>query len=293
MSHDNTYLAALEEILMKGKRKGDRTGTGTLSRFGMQMRFDLSEGFPLLTTKRMPFRTILWELLWFLRGETNNNWLNERGVTIWDEWSLPDGELGPIYGRQWRSWPYYDIREEFVEQYDILGRETSYYIDHAVYKEVDQLQQVVDTLITNPNDRRMIVSAWNVADIPKMQLPPCHLLFQFYVWRNKLSCQLYQRSADMFLGVPFNLASYSALIHLIAHLTGMEVGEFIWVGGDCHIYNNHMNQVQEQLTRTPYESPTLRINGFAPNILDGEWEPDHFTLEGYQHHPGISAPVAV
>lgn len=274
--HDEAYLKALEEILMKGKLKGDRTGTGTRSRFGMQMRFDLSRGFPLLTTKRVHFKSVIWELLWFLRGETNANWLRERGVTIWDEWADENGDLGPIYGHQWRSWaipptPPHTGKREWV----------------------DQLATVVNTLKTNPDDRRMIVSAWNVGELEDMALPPCHLLFQFWSWRNTLSCQLYQRSCDMFLGVPFNIASYSALIHLLCHVVDMEPGEFIWTGGDCHIYSNHMEQVEEQLSRAPYVSPSLRIAPDAPKDIDGDWHLDHFILEDYKCHPSIKAPVAV
>jgi thymidylate synthase len=262
--HDETYLGALEEILIKGKLKGDRTGTGTKSRFGMQMRFDLRDGFPLLTTKKVHFKSVIWELLWFLRGETNANWLRERGVTIWDEWARPDGSLGPVYGKQWRDWD-----------------------------GTDQMANVVHQLRNNPDDRRIIVSAWNVSEIPSMELPPCHLLFQFWVWRNQLSCQLYQRSCDFFLGVPFNVASYSALVHLLAHVCGLEVGEFIWVGGDCHIYNNRMEQVEEQLQRAPYTAPTLTIDPTAPTSIDGDWDLEHFRLEGYKCHPAIKAPVAV
>ena len=266
MIHDHEYLATLEEILISGKHKGDRTGTGTKSRFGMQMRFDLSRGFPLLTTKKVHFKSIIWELLWFIRGDTNANWLRERGVTIWDEWADSDGCLGPIYGAQWRDWN-----------------------DEGI----DQLKGVVETIKTNPNDRRMIVSAWNPGELEDMALPPCHLLFQFWVWRGQLSCQLYQRSCDMFLGVPFNIASYSALVHMICHICDLTPGEFIWTGGDCHIYNNHMEQVEEQFSRVPYTAPTLTIAPDAPKDIDGDWHLDHFLLEGYEHHPAIKAPVAV
>lgn len=273
-THDDTYLAALQEILTKGKIKGDRTGTGTKSRFGMQMRFDLNEGFPLLTTKKVHFKSIIWELLWFVAGETNANWLRERGVSIWDEWADENGDLGPIYGSQWRSWPVDTGKQGYREW-------------------VDQLATVVNRLKTNPDCRRMIVSAWNVGELDNMALPPCHMMFQFWVWRNKLSCQLYQRSCDMFLGVPFNIASYSALIHMIAHICEMEVGEFIWTGGDCHIYTNHMDQVHEQLSRAPFAAPTLTIAPNAPTELDGEWDLSHFVLENYESHPSIKAPVAV
>lgn len=274
--HDETYLKSLEHVLMNGRRKGDRTGTGTISTFGYQMRFDLDKGFPLLTTKKIHWKSVIWELLWFVRGgemnkvtlerTMNANWLRERGVTIWDEWARPDGSLGPVYGAQWRDWN-----------------------DEGT----DQLSQVVYQLKNNPDDRRMIVSAWNPSKIPSMELPPCHCMFQFYVDRGRLSCQMYQRSCDMFLGVPFNIASYSALIHMLCHICELEPGEFIWVGGDCHIYLNHMEQVHEQLSRVPYASPELFIRYDAPTKLDGEWHLDHFELQNYESHPGIKAPVAV
>lgn len=270
MNHDDTYLAALEYILAKGKRKGDRTGTGTRSVFGMDMRFDLSKGFPLITTKKVHFKSIVYELLWFLRGDTNIQYLNDHGVTIWNEWADENGELGPVYGCQWRDWATDD---ENVR--------------------VDQIRNVVRDIKENPNSRRLIVSAWNPGELDQMALPPCHAFFQFYVWRNKLSCKLTQRSADFFLGVPFNIASYSLLIHMICHLTGLEPGELVWSGGDCHIYDNHRDQVEEQFTRVPYASPTLTIASDAPDDIDGGWKFDHFILENYEHHPSIKAPIAV
>lgn len=293
MYHDIAYLDALTEILDKGKIKGDRTGTGTISRFGMQMRFDLSEGFPLLTTKKVHFKSIIWELLWLIRGETNVKWLKNKGVNIWNDWADENGELGPVYGAQWRRWAVTEIDCTMGRVYDSNG-DSHNVIDYDVSEdEIDQLAQVVETLKTNPNDRRMIVSAWNVADVPKMALPPCHLLFQFWVWEGQLSCQMYQRSCDMFLGVPFNIASYSALIHLLCHVTGLKPGEFIWTGGDCHVYNNHIAQVNEQLSRVAYEPPTLTIAPDAPKGIDGEWHLDHFQLENYNCHPAIKAPISV
>jgi len=291
--HDHTYLDALQHIKDNGVQKGDRTGTGTKSIFGMQMRFDLAEGFPLLTTKKLHFKSIIWELLFFLGGHTNNKWLNERGVTIWDEWAPEDGELGPIYGAQWRRWWNPSIEWVYETEHDDWGNEWQVERPDVGATNIDQLQNVVDTLRMNPNDRRMIVSAWNPAQIDKMALPPCHLLFQFWVHDNKLSCQLYQRSCDFFLGVPFNIASYAALVHIMCRLAAMEPGEFIWTGGDSHIYNNHFEQVDKQLARCPKDSPTLTIAPNAPYGLDGPWDLDHFILEGYDPHPGIKAPVAV
>lgn len=292
--HDKTYHNALVEVLEKGVQKGDRTGTGTISRFGMQLRFNLGDGFPLITTKHVPLRLIIEELTWFLRGETNCNSLKDKNVHIWDDWADEDGELGPIYGSQWRSWSNPKIK--WVEEpYDYV-EEGGYESEEVAVLDknpIDQIAQVIDTLKTNPDCRRMIVSAWNVADIDKMKLPPCHLLFQFYVADNKLSCQLYQRSCDFFLGVPFNIASYAALIHMLAHICDLDVGEFIWTGGDCHIYSTHLEQVKEQLSRTPYDAPTLRIAADAPKDIDSGWTFDHFILEDYQHHPRIAAPVAV
>ena len=261
------YEDFVRHVFTHGAAKSDRTGTGTRSVFGYQMRFDLGEGFPLVTTKRVHFKSIALELLWFLRGDSNVRWLRERGVTIWDEWARPDGELGPVYGVQWRSWPTPDGRH------------------------VDQIAEVVKALQTNPDSRRIIVSAWNVADLPKMALLPCHAFFQFYVAGGRLSCQLYQRSADIFLGVPFNIASYALLTHMLAQQCDLEVGDFIWTGGDCHIYDNHVEQVRTQLARTPFPYPTLGINR-RPASIDG-YEYDDFIVLDYQHHPAISAPVAV
>ena len=261
------YEDLLRETLANGIAKADRTGTGTRSVFGRQLRFDLAEGFPLVTTKRVHFSSIAYELLWFLRGDGNVGWLHEHGVTIWDEWADANGDLGPVYGVQWRSWP-------------TRSGET-----------IDQIAQVIETLRTDPDSRRMLVSAWNVAELPKMALAPCHALFQFYVADGKLSCQLYQRSADLFLGVPFNIASYALLTQLIAMQVGLELGDFVWTGGDCHIYDNHVDQVTEQLTRSPYPPPTLRIQTQRDSLFDYKFE--DLVLENYQHHPAIRAAVAV
>ena len=261
------YHDLMRHVLELGTHKSDRTGTGTLSVFGHQMRFNLREGFPVVTTKKLHLKSIIYELLWFLQGSTNNNWLKERGVTIWDEWAKEDGELGPIYGYQWRSWPAPNG------------------------EHIDQISQLMDQIKTNPDSRRLIVSAWNVADIPRMALPPCHAFFQFYVADGRLSCQLYQRSADIFLGVPFNIASYALLTHMIAQQTGLEVGDFVWTGGDCHLYTNHLEQVQLQLSREPLALPTLSIKRKPESIFAYEYE--DFELIGYQHHPPIKAPVAV
>lgn len=260
------YEDLLRLVLATGSPKADRTGTGTRSVFGHQMRFDLSAGFPLVTTKRVHLRSIVYELLWFLRGESNVAWLREHGVTIWDEWADADGELGPVYGVQWRSWPTPDGGH------------------------VDQITQLVENLRRDPDSRRHIVSAWNVADIPSMALAPCHAFFQFHVADGRLSCQLYQRSADLFLGVPFNIASYALLTHMVAQQAGLEVGDFVWTGGDCHIYDNHVEQVREQLTREPFAPPTLVLRQ-ADSILDYTFE--DVEVVGYQHHPAIKAPVAV
>jgi len=264
---DTPYEDLLRDTLEHGVHKSDRTGTGTTSVFGRQIRYDLSQGFPLITTKRVHFKSIAYELLWFLRGESNVGWLRENGVSIWDEWADADGELGPVYGVQWRSWPT------------------------PSGEVIDQVSEVIDQIRVNPDSRRLIVSAWNPADIPTMALAPCHALFQFYVADGKLSCQLYQRSADMFLGVPFNIASYALLTHMVAAQTGLEVGDFVWTGGDCHIYDNHLEQVTEQLTREPYPLPQLVINRARDSIFDYEF--DDFTLENYVHHPAIRGAVAV
>lgn len=261
------YEQLLADVLAHGEVKGDRTGTGTRSVFGRQLRYDLSQGFPLITTKRVHFKSIALELLWFLRGESNVRWLQQQGVTIWDEWADAEGDLGPVYGVQWRSWPTPDGGS------------------------IDQIAQVVESIRTDPDSRRHIVSAWNPADIPDMALAPCHAFFQFHVADGRLSCQLYQRSADMFLGVPFNIASYALLTHMVAQQTGLEVGDFVWTGGDCHIYDNHVEQVERQLAREPFPLPTLRIRRTPDSILD--YELDDFEVVDYQHHPGIKAPVAV
>ncbi|WP_308799891.1 thymidylate synthase [Agromyces silvae] len=262
-----TYEGLLRDTLANGTHKSDRTGTGTTSVFGRQLRFDLSQGFPLITTKRVHFKSIAYELLWFLRGESNVGWLREHGVTIWDEWADASGELGPVYGVQWRSWP-------------TPGGE-----------HIDQISQVIEDIRRTPDSRRLIVSAWNPADIPDMALAPCHALFQFYVADGKLSCQLYQRSADLFLGVPFNIASYALLTLMIAQQAGLEPGDFVWTGGDCHIYDNHREQVAEQLTREPYPFPTLQFRRKPDSIFDYEYE--DFEVVGYEHHPAIRAAVAV
>jgi thymidylate synthase len=261
------YQDLMRLVRERGTRKADRTGTGTLSVFGHQMRFDLAEGFPLVTTKKVHTKSVILELLWFLRGETNVRWLQERGVTIWDEWADAAGELGPVYGKQWRSWPTPDGGH------------------------VDQIATVVEQLRRNPDSRRIIVSAWNVGELDRMALMPCHAFFQFYVAEGRLSCQLYQRSADVFLGVPFNIASYALLTHMLAQQCDLGVGEFIWTGGDCHLYLNHLEQADLQLSREPYPLPTLAIRRRPPTIFD--YEPGDFEIQGYQHHPAIKAPVAV
>ena len=257
----------MRHVLDHGAKKSDRTGTGTLSVFGHQMRFDLSAGFPLVTTKKLHLKSIVYELLWFLSGNTNNQWLKERGVSIWDEWAAPDGDLGPVYGYQWRSWPAPNGQH------------------------IDQIQEIIQTIKTNPDSRRIIVSAWNVADIPKMALAPCHAFFQFYVASGKLSCQLYQRSADIFLGVPFNIASYALLTHMVAEQCNLDVGDFSWTGGDCHLYSNHLEQVELQLSRMPYPLPQLKIHRKPDSIFDYQFE--DFEIVGYESHPHIKAPVAV
>jgi thymidylate synthase len=262
-----TYLDLLEHVLTHGVKKDDRTGTGTLSCFGYQMRFDLRAGFPLLTTKKLHTRSIFAELLWFIQGATNVNWLREQGVTIWDEWADPDGELGPIYGYQWRSWPSPDGGH------------------------IDQLARVIESITTNPDSRRHIVTAWNVGDLDAMALPPCHALFQFYVAEGRLSCQLYQRSADIFLGVPFNIASYALLTLMVAQVTGLQPGDFVHTLGDAHLYLNHLDQAREQLTREPRPLPTMTLNPQRRSI--DEFKMGDFTLEGYTPHPSIKAPIAV
>ena len=268
------YEDFMRHVFEHGVAKTDRTGTGTRSVFGHQLRFDLREAFPLVTTKKVHFKSIALELLWFLRGDSNTRWLQERGVTIWDEWASPAGELGPVYGVQWRSWPKPDGGH------------------------IDQIAEVVQQLKTNPDSRRIIVSAWNVADLPRMALAPCHAFFQFYVApasaaaeRARLSCQLYQRSADVFLGVPFNIASYALLTHMLAQQCDLDVGDFIWTGGDCHIYNNHVEQVRTQLGRSPFPYPLLRLKRRPSSIFDYEY--DDFELLEYESHPAIKAPVAV
>ncbi len=272
------YEDFLRHVFEHGVAKGDRTGVGTRSVFGHQMRFDLNEGFPLVTTKKVFLKAVIVELLWFLRGDRNVKWLQDNGCTIWDEWARPDGDLGPVYGVQWRSWP--------TPRAD------------GTTGHIDQIAQVVQQLKANPDSRRIIVSAWNVAELDQMALMPCHALFQFYVapataagGRGKLSCQLYQRSADLFLGVPFNIASYALLTHMLAQQCDLDVGDFIWTGGDCHVYDNHVEQVRTQLARTPFAYPTLHLKRRPPSILDYVY--DDFEVQGYQHHPAIKAPVAV
>lgn len=263
---DTQYEDLLRLVLETGTAKADRTGTGTRSVFGHQLRYDLSAGFPLITTKKVHLKSIVYELLWFLRGDSNVRWLQEHGVSIWDEWADAEGELGPVYGVQWRSWPAPDGRH------------------------IDQIAQVLHTLRTDPDSRRMLVSAWNVAELDRMALAPCHALFQFYVAEGRLSCQLYQRSADLFLGVPFNIASYALLTVMVAQQAGLAPGDFIWTGGDCHIYDNHHEQVTEQLTRTPYSFPVLELQP-AASLFDYRYE--DVRVHDYRHHPGIKAPVAV
>ncbi|KAA8887818.1 thymidylate synthase [Nocardia colli] len=263
---DTQYEDLLRLVLESGTKKADRTGTGTRSIFGHQLRYDLSAGFPLITTKKVHLKSIVYELLWFLRGDSNVRWLQEHGVSIWDEWAGVGGELGPVYGVQWRSWPTPDGMH------------------------IDQISEVLHTLRTNPDSRRMLVSAWNVSELDKMALAPCHAFFQFYVADGKLSCQLYQRSADLFLGVPFNIASYALLTQMVAQQTELELGDFIWTGGDCHIYDNHLDQVTEQLTRDPLPFPTLNLRP-ATSLFDYVYE--DVEVVDYQHHPAIKAPVAV
>jgi thymidylate synthase len=260
------YENFMRFVYEHGTDKSDRTGTGVRSVFGHQLRFDLSQGLPLVTTKKLHIRSIIYELLWFLEGTSNIEYLQRHGVTIWDEWADASGDLGPVYGVQWRSWPSPD-------------------------GPIDQIAQVIERIRSDPDSRRLIVSAWNVSDIPKMKLPPCHLLFQFNVTAGRLSCQLYQRSCDIFLGVPFNIASYSLLTHMVAQQCDLEPGDFVWTGGDCHIYHTHMDQVREQLSRTPYPYPQLRFARHPASMSDYQFE--DFQIVGYQAHPSIAAPVAV
>ncbi len=267
MTTPHPYEDFMRHVFEHGVEKSDRTGTGTRSVFGYQMRFDLAQGFPLVTTKKLHLRSIIHELLWFLQGSGNVRYLRENGVTIWDEWAGADGELGPVYGVQWRSWPTPDGGH------------------------IDQIAQLIDRIRADPDSRRLIVSAWNVSDLPRMRLPPCHLLFQFYVAQRRLSCQLYQRSCDVFLGVPFNIASYALLTHMVAQQCDLEVGDFVWTGGDCHIYRNHVDQVREQLSREPFPPPQLRIKRRPASIFEYRYE--DFEIAGYQAHPGIKAEVAV
>ncbi|MBS7816647.1 thymidylate synthase [Wohlfahrtiimonas chitiniclastica] len=262
-----TYLDLLAKVKNEGAFKEDRTGTGTYSIFGHQMRFDLQQGFPLLTTKKLHLKSIIHELLWFLKGDTNIQYLTDNGVRIWNEWADENGDLGPVYGHQWRSWPTQDGQT------------------------IDQITEVVNQIKTNPDSRRLIVSAWNVGEVPNMALPPCHLLFQFYVANGKLSCQLYQRSADLFLGVPFNIASYAILTHMMAQVCDLDVGDFVWTGGDCHLYANHIEQAELQLTREPLPLPQLKINPLKKDIFSFEFE--DFELVNYESHPHIKAAVAV
>ncbi len=263
----DAYLQMMRHVFEHGVEKSDRTGTGTRSVFGHQMRFDLAKGFPLVTTKKLHLKSIIHELIWFLQGDTNTRYLKENGVSIWDEWADENGNLGPVYGHQWRSWPMSDG------------------------KKFDQITDLIARIKKDPDSRRLIVSAWNVADIPDMALPPCHALFQFYVANGKLSCQLYQRSADIFLGVPFNIASYALLTHMVAEQCDLGVGDFVWTGGDCHLYSNHMEQTKEQLSRTPFPLPTLKIKRKPGSIF--EYTFDDFEIVGYQSHAHIKAPVAI
>jgi len=281
--NEQAYLNLLHQVLTEGTEKGDRTGTGTLSHFGAQLRFDLASGFPLLTTKKVHFKSIVYELLWFLSGSTHVDYLQKNGVRIWNEWATaeqtarfnrPEGDLGPVYGHQWRNYG--------ASQLD----DGSYHNDG-----VDQIKQVVEQIKSNPNSRRLIVSGWNPGEAEQVALPPCHTLFQFFVADNKLSCQLYQRSADLFLGVPFNIASYALLTHMVAQVCGLDVGEFIWTGGDCHIYQNHREQVELQLTRSLYELPTLTLNPDVDDIFAFNYE--DISINGYESHPAIKAKVAV
>lgn len=282
---EQQYLALLKHIKENGAQKTDRTGTGTKSIFGHQMRHDLSKGFPLLTTKKLHLKSIIYELLWFLNGDTNIKYLKDNGVKIWDEWANENGDLGPVYGKQWRSW------ERFVFIPGHAGPDSEWIPDEYQKQSIDQISDLIEQIKKTPDSRRLMISAWNVADLPKMALMPCHCLFQFYIVEDKLSCQLYQRSADVFLGVPFNIASYALFTMMIAQVTGYKPGEFIHTFGDVHIYNNHFEQVDSQLVREPFPLPTMTINSGVKSIFDFTFE--DFTLENYQSHPAIKAPVAV
>jgi thymidylate synthase len=276
------YLDLLARVVDRGARKGDRTGTGTLSLFGDQLRFDLGAGFPLVTTKRVHLKSIIHELLWFVSGDTNIRYLRDNGVTIWDEWADADGELGPVYGAQWRSWPIEPLPKT-------SSPSASSTADRS--ETIDQLSQVIEEIRSDPDSRRLLISAWNVGEIPKMNLPPCHLLFQFNVTNGRLSCSMYQRSCDLFLGLPFNIASYALLTQMIAQVTQLRPGELIISLGDAHIYANHLEQVRKQLTREPRPLPSMRLDPAVKSVFDFRYE--HFHLEGYDPHPGIKAPIAV
>ena len=281
--HDHTYIQLLQHILQNGAQKGDRTGTGTISVFGYQMRFDLSEGsIPLLTTKKMHTKSIIHEILWYLQGGTNVQYLQDNGVRIWNEWADENGDLGPVYGKQWRDWTTYTYHDTDVESGKTL---------YEKWDSIDQIAEAIDKLRNNPNDRRIIVSAWNVGELRQMRLPPCHLLFQFYSVNNRLSCQMYQRSCDAFLGIPFNIVQYSILTHMMAQVTGHEAAEFIWTGGDVHLYLNHLDQARLQVTRTPYPSPRLELNPGVKEIDDFRF--DDFAIKDYNSHPTIKATVSV
>lgn len=282
---DETYFNLIRDVLENGTKRSDRTGTGTTSVFGRQARYDLSKGFPILTTKKVHFHSVVGELLWFLRGDTNVKWLQQNKVTIWDEWADKDGNLGPVYGAQWRKWKAYS--EDANELWSINNEPAAR--DYEKY--VDQIQQVIQQIKTNPDSRRLVVSAWNVGQLEQMKLPPCHLLFQFYVHDNKLSCQLYQRSCDAFLGMPFNIASYALLTHMIAHVCDLQVGEFVHSFGDLHAYSNHMEMINTQLTRKPYAMPKLWLNPDIKSIDSFGF--DDIRLDGYVCHPAIKAKVAV
>jgi thymidylate synthase len=286
---DQTYFDLINDVLTNGVEKTDRTGTGTISVFGRQSRYDLTQGFPILTSKRVHWKSVVGELLWFLRGDTNIKWLNENGISIWDEWADGDGNLGPIYGKQWRSW---------TNRVDTTPRGLHYDPEQLIgfipsYKDqpIDQIKEVIQQIKTNPDSRRLIVSSWNVGDIPKMALAPCHTMFQFYVVNGKLSCQLYQRSCDSFLGMPFNIASYALLTHMIAQVCDLGVGDFIHTFGDLHIYSNHQEQLKEQLSRTPYPMPKLILNPEVKDIDSFKFE--DIKLENYQHHPAIKGKIAI